>query len=108
MRNYFIKNIINKKPFKKLINNTLRSIYIKTEQTPNPSSLKFFPVGKLLLDEGTMDFQSPIDAHKSPLAKLLFRIDNVKGVFLANKFLTISKDESVRLGFIKIRSISSN
>ncbi|KAG5840600.1 NFU1 iron-sulfur cluster scaffold homolog, mitochondrial isoform X1 [Anguilla rostrata] len=68
----------------------VRSMFIQTQDTPNPNSLKFLP-GRMVLEVGTMDFAAPRDAYCSPLARQLFRIDGVKGVFLGPDFITITK-----------------
>ncbi|KAL3927125.1 MAG: hypothetical protein SGPRY_002971 [Prymnesium sp.] len=70
----------------------VRSMFIQTEQTPNPDSLKFLP-GKQVLDAGSRDFRSFRDAQISPLAKKLFQMDGVSGVFLSTDFITVSKVE---------------
>ncbi|XP_068232158.1 NFU1 iron-sulfur cluster scaffold homolog, mitochondrial-like [Palaemon carinicauda] len=70
----------------------IRTMFIKVQDTPNPNSLKFLP-GVQVLENGTVDFNNITAAQKSPLAKLLFRIDGVRGVFLATDFITITKDE---------------
>ncbi len=72
------------KPFPMQPFNTVltRSMFIQTQDTPNPASLKFLP-GTKVLEEGTLDFPSPSTAYCSPLAKLLFRIDGVKAVRVA-------------------------
>jgi len=68
-----------------------RSMFIQTQETPNPSSLKFLP-GRSVLDEGgTLDIPNIAAAKCSPLAKLLFRIDGVKGIFFGADFITVSK-----------------
>lgn len=70
-----------------------RSMFIQVQDTPNPLSLKFMP-GVRLLDNGcTFDFPSLQSAKKSPLARLLFRIEGVKGVFFGSDFITITKNE---------------
>ncbi|XP_050716636.1 NFU1 iron-sulfur cluster scaffold homolog, mitochondrial-like [Eriocheir sinensis] len=69
-----------------------RSMFIKVQETPNPNSLKFLP-GVPVLDSGTADFPNLSAAQKSPLAKLLFRIEGVRGVFLTSDFITITKEE---------------
>ena len=51
-------------------------MFIQTEATPNPATLKFIP-GKAVLSAGTADFRSPNDADDSPLATRLFEIDGV-------------------------------
>lgn len=66
----------------------VRSMFIQTEQTPNPDSLKFLP-GKQVLDAGSRDFRSFRDAQISPLAKKLFQMDGVSGVFLSTDFITV-------------------
>ena len=67
-----------------------RSMFIKTQDTPNPSSLKFLP-GAKVLEHGTLDFPTVSSAQKSPLAKLLFRIEGVQGVFFGGDFITVTK-----------------
>ena len=69
-------------------------MFIQTEETPNPSTLKFLP-GKVILDEGTFDFKSKSEAVNSALAKELFANENVTGVFIGRDFLTISKSAEV-------------
>ena len=68
-------------------------MFIQTEQTPNPQTLKFLP-GKVVMDEGTAFFQKPEDAHNSPFAKRLFDVDGVEGVFFGSDFITITKNSS--------------
>jgi Fe-S cluster biogenesis protein NfuA len=67
-------------------------MFIQTEQTPNPATLKFLP-GQVVLEKGTADFPSPDQAGKSPLAKGLFAIEGVKGVFLGHDFVTVTKED---------------
>uniref|UniRef100_A0AAY5L679 NFU1 iron-sulfur cluster scaffold homolog, mitochondrial n=1 Tax=Esox lucius TaxID=8010 RepID=A0AAY5L679_ESOLU len=67
-----------------------RTMFIQTQDTPNPNSLKFLP-GCMVLERGTMDFAAPREAYCCPLARQLFRIDGVKGVFLGPDFITITK-----------------
>lgn len=62
-----------------------------TEQTPNPESLKF--VTNRMLYEGTADFQEPETAREwSPLAMDLFELPYVKGVYICNNFVTVTKE----------------
>ena len=68
-------------------------MFIQTEQTPNPQTLKFLP-GKVVMDEGTAFFQKSEDAHNSPFAKRLFNVDGVEGVFFGSDFITITKNSS--------------
>jgi Fe-S cluster biogenesis protein NfuA len=65
-------------------------MFIQTEETPNPAALKFLP-GKAVLDSGVADFTSRDAAQRSPLARLLFEIDGVAGVFLGGDFVTVTK-----------------
>jgi len=65
-------------------------MFVQTQDTPNPNSLKFLP-GRIVLESGTMNFAGPRDAYCSPLARQLFRIDGVKSVFLGPDFITITR-----------------
>jgi Fe-S cluster biogenesis protein NfuA len=65
-------------------------MFIQTEATPNPATLKFLP-GKPVLESGTLDMRSRDDAAKSPLAERLFEIDGIDGVFFGSDFITVSK-----------------
>lgn len=65
-------------------------MFIQTEATPNPATLKFIP-GKPVLDSGTADFRAKGEAGSSPLASRLFDIDGVDGVFLGSDFISITK-----------------
>jgi Fe-S cluster biogenesis protein NfuA len=65
-------------------------MFIQTEATPNPATLKFLP-GRPVLESGTLDLRSLEDAAKSPLAERLFGIKGVDGVFFGSDFITVSK-----------------
>ncbi|MGH1350698.1 MAG: NifU family protein [Methyloligellaceae bacterium] len=67
-------------------------MFIQTEATPNPVTLKFIP-GKAVLDSGTRDFRSAEEASGSPLATRLFEINGVTGVFLGSDFISVTKEE---------------
>lgn len=67
-------------------------ILVYTEATPNPQTLKFV-LNKVLLPTDHADFPSEEEAQHSPLATELFGFPFVKGVFIANNFVTITKDE---------------
>ena len=75
-------------------------MFIQTEQTPNPQTLKFLP-GKAVMNEGTAFFQNIDEAVNSPFAKRLFKVDGVQGVFFGSDFITITKSESVDWQIIK-------
>ena len=67
-------------------------MFIQTEQTPNPQTLKFLP-GKVVMEEGTAFYQKIDEAGDSPFARRLFDIDGVEGVFFGSDFITITKNE---------------
>ena len=65
-------------------------MFIQTEATPNPATLKFLP-GKPVLPGGTREYRKAADAMESPLAEKLFGISGVSGVFLGHDFVTVTK-----------------
>ena len=67
-------------------------MFIQTEETPNPATLKFLP-GRDVTGSGVADFTSVDSAERSPLAKSLFALDGVKGVFLGSDFITVTKSD---------------
>lgn len=69
------------------------SMFIQTEQTPNPATLKFLP-GREVMVSGTADFITATAAARSPLATALFAVDGVRGVFFGGDFVTVTKDET--------------
>ncbi len=75
-------------------------MFIQTEETPNPATLKFLP-GQMVLESGTLDFSSEADATKSPLAKRLFGLTGVKRVFLASDFVSVSKADDTDWSMLK-------
>jgi Fe-S cluster biogenesis protein NfuA len=68
-------------------------MFIQTEQTPNPATLKFLP-GREVLGRGTADFTGAEQAARSPLAQRLFEIEGIVGVFLGYDFVTITKTDA--------------
>jgi len=68
-------------------------MFIQTEPTPNPATLKFLP-GRAVMEQGTANFPDAAAAERSPLAGRLFTVPGVTGVFLGTDFVTVSKDES--------------
>ncbi|MEO9904107.1 MAG: NifU family protein [Parasphingorhabdus sp.] len=68
-------------------------MFIQTEATPNPATLKFLP-GRVVLAEGTYDFRSAADAGASPLAEKLFQIPGVSAIFFGHDFITVTKDDT--------------
>ncbi|HVJ34342.1 MAG TPA: NifU family protein [Terriglobia bacterium] len=68
-------------------------MFIQTEETPNPATLKFLP-GRTVVLQGTADFDSPEAAQRSPLATRLFGAEGVVRVFLGSDFITITKSDA--------------
>jgi Fe-S cluster biogenesis protein NfuA len=68
-------------------------MFIQTEQTPNPATLKFLP-GRAVMEVGTANFTAVEHAAgRSPLAERLFALPGVTGVYLGADFITVSKDD---------------
>ena len=65
-------------------------MFIQTESTPNPATLKFLP-GNPVMETGTANFAAPDEANRSPLAQSLFATEGVIGVFLGADFITVTK-----------------
>jgi Fe-S cluster biogenesis protein NfuA len=68
-------------------------MFIQTEDTPNPATMKFLP-SRLVVDN-PVDFDSPAKAAVSPLAQSLFAIEGVRGVFLGTDFISVTRHEKV-------------
>jgi Fe-S cluster biogenesis protein NfuA len=69
-------------------------MFIETEGTPNPATLKFLP-GREVMGLATADFASPASAARSPLAAALFALPGIARVFLGGDFVTVTKTETV-------------
>jgi Fe-S cluster biogenesis protein NfuA len=67
-------------------------MFIQTETTPNPATLKFLP-GRTVLADGTLDMRDKAAAARSPLATRLFDIDGVSGVFFGADFIAVTKTD---------------
>ena len=67
-------------------------MFIQTEVTPNPATLKFLP-GRPVMDEGTFEARDEAQAERSPLAKALMQLPGVGGVFFANDFISVTKTD---------------
>jgi Fe-S cluster biogenesis protein NfuA len=65
-------------------------MFIQTEATPNPATLKFLP-GRTVLEAGTLEMRDRTEAAQSPLAERLFDINGVGGVFFGSDFITVTK-----------------
>jgi Fe-S cluster biogenesis protein NfuA len=68
-------------------------MFIQTEATPNPATLKFLP-GRDVVPGEPRDFRTPDSAAASPLALSLFGISGVSGVFLGSDFISVTKDDT--------------
>lgn len=75
-------------------------MFIQTESTPNPATLKFLP-GQTVLETGTADFPTADTAGKSPLAERIFKVQGVTGVFFGNDFVTVTKADGIEWDHIK-------
>jgi Fe-S cluster biogenesis protein NfuA len=75
-------------------------MFIQTESTPNPATLKFLP-GQQVMDVGTADFTSVEAATSSPLATRLFGVEGVTGVFFGLDFVTVTKGDAIEWDHIK-------
>jgi Fe-S cluster biogenesis protein NfuA len=67
-------------------------MFIQTESTPNPATLKFLP-GRAVMETGTAYFAAASESARSPLAQSLFEVAGVEGVFLGADFVTITKTD---------------
>ena len=88
-------------------NHQIRTVFIQTENTPNPESVKFVPSGTPVLEneDGTGFFVNKSDSKdeilRSPLCKELFEIDGVKSIYLGNDFVTITKFAEAKWQFMR-------
>ncbi len=82
-------------------------MFIQTEATPNPDSLKFLP-GMPVLDHGVAEFKTEKDARTaSPLAAALFQIDGVTNVFMSTDYVTVSKETAADWGLLKAHILAA-
>ena len=81
-------------------------MFIQTEGTPNPATLKFLP-GQVVMQSGTANFIDPESASQSPLAVRLFDIEGVDSVFLGTDFITVSKTDDVQWDVVKPRVLAA-
>lgn len=75
-------------------------MFIQTEETPNPATLKFLP-GRTVMGEGTADFARAEGTERSPLASRLFGVDGVRRVFLGGDFITVTKADEKDWALLK-------
>ncbi|MBL96003.1 MAG: Fe/S biogenesis protein NfuA [Alphaproteobacteria bacterium MarineAlpha3_Bin5] len=81
-------------------------MFIQTEATPNPATLKFIPGGQVM-PSGTANFDNPGSSSESPIAEALFLIEGVKRVFLGSDFITVSKASNVEWDILKPRILGA-
>ena len=75
-------------------------MFIQTERTPNPATLKFLP-GEAVMSSGTADFRDVESAERSPLARRLFQVEGVTGVFFGGDFVSVSKSDDADWQLLK-------
>ena len=75
-------------------------MFIQTETTPNPATLKFLP-GCTLMEHGTANFPSVDSTARAPLAQKLFGIDGVTGVYIGTDFITVAKSDDLEWHVLK-------
>ncbi|WP_394693337.1 NifU family protein [Hyphobacterium sp.] len=75
-------------------------MFIQTEDTPNPNTMKFLP-GREIAPENPREFATPEEAEASLLARELFAVDGVTGVFCGADYVSVSKDETIDWPHIK-------
>jgi Fe-S cluster biogenesis protein NfuA len=80
-------------------------MFIETETTPNPATLKFLP-GEQVMAAGTRDFASEQDAAASPLAEALFSLGDVTGVFFGRDFISVTAGEGASWSALKPQVVS--
>ena len=82
-------------------------MFIQTETTPNPNAVKFIP-GQAVSPNRSFDFRTPDEAlSTSPLAKMLFEIGDVTGVYLGADFVSVTKDDTADWALIKPRVLAT-
>ena len=70
-------------------------MFIQTEPTPNPATLKFLP-GQAVMPRGVAEFTDPDEAERlSPLARRIFAVEGVAGVYLGSDFISVTKSDAV-------------
>lgn len=101
-QSYMCASLQNRSILSSLRLQSIRSIFIETEATPNPQSLKFLP-GKDVLGNSvpTLDFPSSTHARAYPLAKSIFEIEGVTRVFFGTDFISVSVDKTSEWSTIK-------
>lgn len=81
-------------------------MFIQTESTPNPATIKFIP-GVPVMSSGVAEFMNAESAAKSPLAERIFAVSGVQSVFFGHDFVSVTKNDSVEWGAIKASILSA-
>lgn len=99
------KNNNNDKSNKQIYNSIQyqcrRTMFIQTQETPNPESLKFLPGQEVLSEGSTAHFDTMESARASPLARHLLRIEGIKSLMFGSDFVTVNKHEEYRWSELK-------
>ena len=82
-------------------------MFIQTEATPNPDTIKFLPGQPVAGNAGPFDFAAPEEARTSLLARALFQVDGVARVFLGNDFVSVSKAETADWKHVKPMALAA-
>ena len=83
-------------------------MFIQTEETPNPATLKFIPDGLIVLESGTAEFKNQKQAAtKSPLALQLLEIKGIEGIFFGRDFITVTKSSDLQWPQLKAEILST-
>lgn len=81
-------------------------MFIQTENTPNPSTVKFLP-GRAVMKTGVAEFENAQEGAKSPLADRIFAIDGVRSIFFGADFVSVTKTDAVEWSDIKARILAA-
>ena len=81
-------------------------MFIQTEDTPNPETIKFIP-GQPVMPKGIIEFDAVEKAMKSPLAKQIFAVKGVSSVFLAGDFVSVTKEEDASWMILKPKILAT-
>ncbi len=84
-----------------------RTMFIQTEKTPNPNTMKFYP-GETVMESGSVSFRNREEAAKSSLlAQVLFEIPDIEQVFFGTDFITITKNDSADWAMLKAQTLTT-
>lgn len=81
-------------------------MFIKTQDTPNPNTLKFLP-GQFVMEEGVAEFTTKEQASASPLAEQIFSLGEIKRVFFGSDFVSVTKEEEAPWDILKTRVMAA-